>query len=341
MTMLFADGFDVYANLTDMARAGWWCDVDTFTVATTGGRFSGGAFQNNTASGNYASVPITAATGRTLYICGWFKHGGTGGATDVIIKGWGTSRTGNGIFTLRINTSGDVTLLAGATSVATASAAIPSGSYAWLELKVVLGTTTSNGLIELRVNEAVVATSTSTINTNAAVGLVSFGGSAGASPGFWDDIVILDDTGSSPNNNYPGAIRIDTLAANAAGSENNWSNSYTAVDDTPNATDDDSTYVAATTASTKSNYSCADLIVDPNVKFAVQVRAKMKKADVGSKTARTYVRVTSSETTGPTKAMSTDYGWISSGPIVADPSTSSAWTLSGIQNALAGIEVVS
>ena len=341
MSMLFADGFDVYANLTEMTRAGWWQDLDTFTINTSGGRFGGGAFSNNAVTGNYASQALTVATGRTLYICGWFKHGGTGGASDVIIRGWGTARTGNGVFSLRINTSGDVTLLAGATSVATASAAIPSGSFAWIELKVLLGSAPNNGLMELRVNEIVVATSAPTINTNTAIGMISFGGSSGASPGLWDDIVILDDQGSAPNNTYPGALRIDTLAANAAGTVNGFSNTYTNVDDTPNATDDDSTYVAATSAATKSNYDMADLIVDPNTKLAVQIRAKMKKSDVGSKTARTYVRSGSSETTGPTTSLSTDYAWISSGPIAVDPATTAAWTLSGIQNALGGIEVVS
>lgn len=341
MAMLFADGFDLYANLTDMTRAGWWQDVDTFTISASGGRFGGGAFSNNTASGNYASMPVSLSTGRTMYICGWFKHGGTGGASDVIIRGWGASRSGNGVFTLRINTAGDVTLLAGATSVATASAAIPSGSYAWLELKVILGTTTSNGQMELRVNEVVVATSAATINTNTAIRQFSLGGSAGASPGLWDDVVVLDDTGSAPNNTYPGAVRIDTLAANAAGSVNDFSNSYTSVDDTLGAADDDSTYVAATTASSKSNYGVADMIVDPNVKLAVQVRAKMKKSDVGTKTARTYVRSGGSETVGATKTLSTDYAWISSGPIAVDPSTAAAWTLAALQSALAGIEVVS
>lgn len=341
MSLLVADGFDLYANLSRLNGAGW-NTASGISFSSSLGRFGGGCLVN-TLQANYAyiALPATMTRGHVCYI-GWaYKHDGGGGATDLFLRG--ITVGGKQLFALRHNTTGDITALDGnGTGVGTSSGnPLTANVWHWVECKVTTGTNATTGEIEVRVDGNVVLTSASNIDTHDADSGLAAIGFSGSNGNAWIDDVIINDNQGSSMTGYPGDCRINTLRVNGAGTDSGWTGGDTDVDDTLGAADDDATFISASVATTKESFAVENLGPNPTTIHALVARVLARKSDAGVKTMRAYARRSSSTANGDTKSLQTDYVWHRMGTFYTDPSTSAAWTQGGINAAEIGVEVVS
>lgn len=341
MSLLVADGFDIYSSLARINGAGW-NTASGISFSSSLGRYGGGCLVN-TLQANYAYIglPATMTRGHICYI-GWaYKHDGGGGASDLFLRG--ITIGGNQLFALRHNTTGDITALDGGGGSVGSSSGNPltPNVYHWVECKVTTGTNATSGEIEVRVDGNVVLTSASNIDTHDADSGLAAIGFSGSNGNAWIDDVIINDNQGTSMTGYVGDSRINVLRVNGAGTDSGWTGADTDVDDALGAADDDSTYVSATTPATKEGYAMENLAVNPTSIHALVARVLARKSDAGPKTMRAYCEVAGTEAAGTTRALQTDYVWHRMGTFYVDPDTTSAWTQAGVNAAELGLEVIS
>lgn len=343
MALLLADGFDCYANDTQWIESGWARQSASVpAIHLTEGRFGGGCIKAT--SNSQARVGVYVAQGGTVIVGFSYKHDGLGTAADTLLIG--RSTFGAQLFRLEHNTTGDLKAFNNPNTQvgSTATAALAADTWYWIECKVVLGTTASDGSIEVKVDGTTLITATSidTFVSGEHLVAVKIGGGDGI---HWIDDVVIMDAGGSTMNNFIGPTRIDTLSPNAAGGTTNWTavgagSQLAAVDDAANATNDDTDYIESKTAAQEARFGLADLTVEPNNIWGVQVRARTKKEDAGPRTVRTLINSNSVEALGTTRGAPTNYAWVRGGPHYVDPNTSAAFNAAGINALQAGVEIV-
>lgn len=342
MTILFADGLDVYADVTDAVTNSNLSRSSTNTsicnYLTTGGRFGGGAlFSTN--SGQWR-VPLYKAQNSTVIVTFAAFYSGLSGTGFVLMEF--VNSADNIIGTLRFNSDGTLVFRPqnGAAGDVTAPG-LPFTQSVWhsMEVKFVNGSNATNGSVIVRVDgvEVINASGIDTNDsTNTLIG-IDFRHTI-------DDIVINDNAGSI-NNDFLGDVQIDTKLVTADGAVVDWTantgSDFQAVDDALHAADGDTTYIASSTAAQKSRFAIADLTGTSVAIPAVQVRARAKKTDAGPTTWRSYLRSSGTEANGDTKGATTEYAWYRNHIRETDPNTSAAWTDAGVNALEVGVELVS
>lgn len=350
MAVIYMDGCDLYNSTTDLRDAG----VDGYITyfgnkmgySASGGRFGFGALVPDLSTvANYIVPFPPVALGTDLYVGFWFKStlSGTTGFQTLIqlytTNGWRTaiklSHDQNG--TLRVEENDG-------TTHDTASGVLTANTWSWIELKVTLGTNNTNGAYDLHVDTTSVSSDASSDtfpSTGDTVGELRIVGSDYTR--YIDDIVIWTGSGASPTS-FMGYAQIDTLLPTGDGADTAWTASagsdYQCVDDALAGADGDTTYISASSASTKSSFAMADLTGVATSNLAVQVRARAKKTASEVKTLRGYVKSSASTTNGVTRGMMDNYAVHRLGIVSADPNGGGAWTESSINAMQAGVEVI-
>jgi hypothetical protein len=342
MALLFADGLDLYDNQADVVAGGITkVEGTTHTHATTGGRYGGGYIGGTTIFPGWG-VPCAKAPGSTFWFSFAYYHDGNGsniGNGDYWI--YPRDSVNQQHFILFHKASGEIVVVDQTNAVVGSSAAVLTEDvWHWVEVKVVLGTTDSNGTIEVRVDGALAVSFTGidTYNTRDTVNLGFYGSS-----GEWrvDDIIVNDDQGAAFTT-PPGDCVIDVIRPNASGSVTDWSGTFADVDDPNGASDGDTTFVESNTIGAASRFSMASLVGVSTSIAGVQPRAKARNTDAGMRAIRTQVRGSAGTVvTGATYTPDTTYAWSRGHFVYTDPDTSVAWTDAGITAVQAGVEVVS
>lgn len=164
---------------------------------------------------------------------------------------------------------------------------------------------------------------------------------AEGSCGLYDDLYILDTSGSAPTNTFLGPIKIEALLPSAAGDNTDFTPSagsnYAAVDE--NEHDDDTTYVESGTSGHTDLYNFGNLTNIDGTVFGVQVNC-VSKSTVGSIDYKIKAKhsTTEGDSAAITQASST-YA-VDHHIFETNPSTTSAWTPSEVDAAQFGQEVV-
>lgn len=231
----------------------------------------------------------------------------------------------------------DSTLLA-----ETAEGLITTGSWVYLEAKVVIHD--SAGSVSIR-KDGVEILSVSSVDTmNGGTGVITnfgvynqeFSGSE-----LIDDLYIADTTGAV-NNDFLGDVRVVTLRPDGAGDSTQFTPSaganYECVDD--DQVDSDTTYVESSTVGQKDLYALGALGLTPSSIFAVQVSAYARKDDSGVRTARVITKSGTTTENGDETTLGTTYTGVMD-LMELNPDDSAAWELADINALQAGIEVVS
>lgn len=345
MALLFMDGFDCYATAAQAGDGGWQPENSpTCLFSTTGGRYGGGAIYWTTTIYQWIKTVPLVAYGSTIYVGFAYKHGGL--ATTALL--YGKSDASASIFGLSHDAAGALTFIPNSgANISEAGTSLTPGTWHWIEIKVTLGTTASNGAVEVRVNGSVVITGSSidTNTTGAGCGSIEIGGAgSGGSPAYVDDVVVFDGSGATINN-FLGDTKITTHAANADAATVDWTASagadYQCVDDTPNAANDDTDYISSSTAAQESRFGMGNLATAPATIHAVQARYRAKKTDAGTRTMRGLIKSGGVESTGTTLGLSTAYRWSYGDFFPLDPNGSIAWTDTAVNALEVGVEVVS
>lgn len=230
----------------------------------------------------------------------------------------------------------------GSTTIGTSSRRFPTKVWNFIEFKVTIG---DSGSFELRVDGETVC-SASGVDTQA----LTDGGATCVSIGpwggfsyklWWDDLYICNSDGSV-NNDFLGAVRIDVLVPDGAGSSTQWTPStgsnYACVDETIHTTSD-ADYVSTYTDNNIDTYAFGTLSFTPSAIKGVQVNAAAKRTSVQNRNLQLVTRISSTNYTSATHALrSTEK--VHSHLMETNPNTGTAWTKAVIDGAEFGVKAV-
>ena len=180
-------------------------------------------------------------------------------------------------------------------------------------------------------------------SANAYANLILLGGTAGAasSIGYFDDFYLCDTSGSY-NNDFLGDVVIETSMPNAVGSNNDWtalggSSHYLEVDEA--SVDGDTSYVYTATASARDTYGLTDISASGGTVMAVAVNVVAEKDGTDTRGIKPVVKSSTSYAQGAETILSLGSYLSIQSIFETDPSTTSAWTESGVNAMEAGVDL--
>lgn len=247
--------------------------------------------------------------------------------------------------TLRVLTSGEwryhLGSEVGTTLGTTSGFAATAGNWVYVELIVKISDTV--GTVDLVINgaSALSLSSQDTRNAgNASVDRVRFYGSSnGSDDPTYDDIYILDDSGSV-NNQRLGAQRVVGIYPDGIGDSTQFTPStgdnYAAVDD--NAHDSDTSYVESDNSSDTDLYQYGSVNSLPNIK-GIQINTTVRDTDANTHTLKQVAKSGSTQSDGTAIAVGSPTFRTLSRVLETDPDTSTQWTASGVDAAQFGVKV--
>jgi hypothetical protein len=240
---------------------------------------------------------------------------------------------------IRVKSDGTIAAYLGAgTLLGTSTLQLTATSWYFIELKVLADN--SAGTVDVIVNGAnwLSLTSQDTQVTNPYHTAVRLGLNDGAVFTRYDDMYVLDSTGSK-NKDVLGNRRVDALLPDGAGDDTNWTPSagsnYQNVDDGA-LLDEDTTYNETSTDAHDDLYSYDDLPGDASTVDGLMIVTDVR-VTTGSMDLSQNIKTGSTEYPGtPDTVVSTSYVTLTRLE-EDDPDTSVAWTVSGVNGAQFGI----
>lgn len=345
MTLLFADGFDIYADRADVGQTGWFTNNASLDLSTTGGRFGGGCLTATVA--NDWRCPAVVPIGSTVIICFAYYFNNLPNSTSTFRALVGGSTQGDGrLFSVESNNTGAMRCFGQSGKVGSdVSDVFVDQTWQWIEVKVVLGTTASNGSLEVRVDGMTKFSETGIDtfnNSNSILNSLYFTGRAGGGVRI-DDVIIMDGNGSTMND-YIGNARIDTLIPNSNGTEDDWvasaGSQYQCLDDVIGGSNDNTDYVYLDSPGLL-DLQMSNIVGNPATIYAVQTRTRVSKSDVGVRTFRTNLLSSASTANGLTKGFPIGYSWLRNGIFEKDPNGDVAWTKAAVDALQVQLEMLS
>ena len=282
MSVLFVDGCDHYVS-AEIPRK-WTANSGGTIVAA--GRRTGSKALTLASSSLYVMKQLPAAYTTLVVGCGIMLSPMPGTAIAPIRF----RNNGAGQCCLTINANGSIGfvrgLFAGGTTVETSAIGlIQANRWYHIEVKVVFHDST--GTYEVRLNGTDVLSGTGVDTEGDATDgadQIYFGVGENSITVSLDDIFVAED--------WQGDCRVDTLMPTGAGTATQWTPNtganYAAVDDSGDS-DDDTTYVADSTAGHIDTYAFGDLEATGGTIKAVAVNVACRKDDAGARTVKGVV----------------------------------------------------
>ena len=351
MALLFMDGFDV----GDYAVKGWdslQAGGSGGAVSLTSGRISGSGIQVSQPGGGlisnivfrrahaainrvtvgFAVLPSALDAGASLGIT---LHSDAGVTPHLTFMNNSSTR----VLELR---RGDHT----GTLLASSALMLSPGNWRYFEIRATINDTTGSCEVRVDGNTTPIINFTGdtrnggTLTTFDMISLRAYkSGTTGAATGVFDDLYILDDTGTT-NTTFLGDVRAITLRPDGAGADTqlaptgsatNWQN----VDETAYSTVD---YNASATVGQRDTYTLSNLPLGMGTVHAVQSNLIAAKSDATTANARIPLRSGGALYYGMTTALSTSYLTFSD-VYQLNPNTSSSWTQAAVDGLEVGMEV--
>lgn len=335
MAVVFMDGFDHLAAADIVLK--WDSSSTTVGASKVTGVYGFGSAQRNNGTGRIAQRTVPSAS--TYVVAQHFRTDNLPGSDAAIVR----FRESTTLHTdIRLAADGALRATRNGTSLGiSAAGVIAINTWYWIAVKVTVHDST--GVVTVYVNGSSVLSLTSQDTRNGGSGIVDniqlLSVAAGVNVD-WDNVVILDTTGSAPLNDIPTEEwRIDTRSATGAGNStqftpsagSNWQN----VDDATQ--DGDSTYNSSSTSGHTDLFAIDNF--DPGVVRAVQVNIVARRDDAGPREIREKCRSSSTNYNGTTQAVTGSY-LVYRQIREVDPDTSAAWGSSALNAAEFGYELV-
>ena len=329
MALLFMDGFDAGDALTKWNLGGSGAS-NTTTPFGIGRSWFLNSFSQTIKKSFTPSTQIFAGfhyrtSNTVMQGTAFFRIYGDSGATNHL--------------SLMFTGPTTIAVYRGATQLATGTATEPLDSWAYIEISATIHDST--GSCSVRVNSAPVINftgDTKNAGSSTNIDAVAFTAASSSAVQF-DNFYVCDATGSSPYNTFLGEVRIETVTPNGAGTDTQFTPStganYTTVDELPYSSVD---YIYATASGTRDTYTMSNVPSGYNV-LAVQSNVIAKKTDAGGTAVRPAIISGGSLYYGSSVALTPTDTTISDIRTI-DPATSTTWTISGVNNIEAGVEVV-
>jgi len=353
--LLTMDGFDLYPGNTSYAGyyellARGWNPSYLFAIGITltGGKYGQGAATIVRADNNDHSIYRALSSTKTTVIAQTFVRPGTTLGSCIFFEMWYGAHSAL-VMRLKTTAAGALELYnCNGILIATSAAnVIRSGTYHHLQVKCT--SADSTGTVVVRVDNANIFVYSGNIDTavgNVGIDRVYFFSCVDrATETRYDDIIIMDNTGLAPRNDFIGECRICTLLPNADTAMSDFtrssgSNDYEMVDDAiPGNHDVDATYIWTNSLGAKSMFDVGNLSITPSAIYAVQHSVVLDKTTSDTRQARGLVSSNSVVQNGATRSLNTAYLYYQD-LIEQDPDGPKEWTKAAIDALQIGVEVV-
>lgn len=345
MSLLFIDGCSHYS--TNQIGRKYNNQVNTngtITINNTTPRFTGSSHLRIVAGSFSSTYVVKTLAASATWVVGFAYRTSSIGGGEGSWYPLGIRDNGVRQVELKLNSNGTISItrnqnaLTGGTSVL----ALSANTWYYIEWKVTVADSIGANTCQVYVNGIQwlnVTTGQDTKNTaNATADGFYFGDENGSADGVTQDFTdIYIDNGTT----FLGPQRVETLYPTGGGNSSQFTPSagsnYQCVDETPPT--DDTDYVESTTAGHIDTYAMGDLSSTPASIAAVQISSTDRKTDAGAKTINHAIRRSSTNYFGADIAQGDSY-LINYTIWSTDPSTSAAWTASGINAAEVGQKLV-
>jgi len=335
MTLLFIDGFTHYTDIFDK----WDFYSGSPTFQSLGGRFFGDSLQFNSAE----PIEKFFGTGIEEMVVGFaFKPVSSPSSSNVFMEFTNGDYPSTGHAALYFDSVNlNMDLYTGGSLRGSTSAWV-LGEWRYVEIKIKVGDPT--GTYEVKIDGV-----TELSDTNADVlasggedkiSIVRFGVAGSIGTNELDDVYMLDTAGSV-NNDFLGAVTVETLAPTADGNTTNFTRSsgvanYEMVDDA--APDGDSTYNSSSTATNKDTFTFEDLTTVAGTIHGVQTYINGRKQDAGLRELSDVIRHSAVDYDGSSTALNQGY-YKHTDIHETNPGTATAWTVSDVNGAEFGYKI--
>lgn len=340
--ILFCDSFDHYSTLT---AKGYTVTGNTSINAGTGRWLKAGRTRSTAVSGNGGSITWNHPSSDDELIIGVAIDADRLGMSHIEFCEGATVH-----ITVWVNNSGNIEIrrgTSGGTLLATGSATVAINTYFYIEVKCKISDTV--GAVEVKINGASDVSFSGDTRNGGASGVINniklltpyLGSGVAGANSEWDDLVILDTSGT--NNDFLGDVRIEALYPNGngnssqlVGSDEDSTDNYAQVDETP--PDDDVTYVQSSNVGDRDTYTYSDITSTVGVVYGVQVLPYAKKTDASARSINAVVRSNGVDQVSSDQTLTTSYKYF---PYVVeeDPDISAAWTIASVNDAEFGVGV--
>lgn len=336
MPIELIDGFDYYANITQFLRR--WTSDSGATRSLVTGRLGGQAIRHGSVTLSHVSFPSTNAVRVGCAVR--FSAIPSDGVRFLQFRN-GTSFQCE----LALTSTGTIGFRRSGTVIGTdTTATLLANTWYYLEWYVVITDSTAANQCNLYINNELfhsLGTGEDTKNlTSNQVNRLYIGSNSTGTNVDIDDLWVSTESTSLPT--LLGDTRIVTLYpdnngafSDFVGSDSDSIDNYLEVNST---TISESTFVQSSTVNHRDSYSMADLGLSTSAIHAVAINAHLRKEDAGSRTARSFLRIgtTNYETANITPT--TSYVCYQN-LYLTNPATSSAWTDAAVNGLQAGIKV--
>ena len=344
MALLWYSGFEGVhstSSSADWNDNGWHTPANSPFGST--GRSGTGRSMGFTINENVRCKYVLDTTGATTYVLGFaFKtnSSSTTGATHIFANQSSTNLDSTSStlgFRLEHHDYYLKVIRRGST---VATLPITVNTWTYLEFKFKLG---SSGSFEVRQDTVVVYTDSEPVNMGTENKFVIGSEDNTNSSSYFDDVYLLDTTGST-NNDYLGAVHIERLSPAGNGNSTELTPSagsnFECVDEgNPNG---DSDYVESSTVGAKDTYAMSDPVAVSGSVVAARYGFTARKSTIEGTIGITPIIRSGGTDYDQTNVSLTSTGYVlSSGEISIDPATSSTWTKAGIDAMEMGFKVTS
>lgn len=347
MTLLFCEGFDQYADKTEMSDT-WTFSAGpgstTYSLVT--GRPSAG--QGVLINSDFSSINTSAISNNSSFIIGFAIKSNSGIPTtsleQVLII---TTGSGTVIGTVFITVSGQLTYTRSVgNTLGTTTASINSSDWTYVELKVFIDN--SVGTVDIQFNGTNVLSLTGQ-DTEPSIASIAatytFVGNLEFDPIF-DDVYIADTAGTI-NNDFLGDSKVEYLAPDGVGGTTQWTiggdtpaaTNWESVDDANPGSDGTTTVVESSTAANIDLYTFGNLASSSATIHGVQVGVHARKEGIGGGSLKLKCDDQTTVQDGADIGLSTTFTHYNS-MFESRDGASTAWTGTLVDGADFGIEVV-
>lgn len=328
MALIWADSFDHYGSIANMLLGAYSAVDSDFSISTSQKR-TGTSSLRLTPSFGEAYVRRSLGVAKTTVGFGLGLYCNNLPADDRYRISFLTNALAE-VVTMRLNPTGQLVFMRGATTLAISDPIIVSASFQHIEIKVIRDNVV--GEIEVRVDGEVVIHNTGLNLGTVDISNIVWGKYATGSDSnsfFFDDIFAWDTTGSY-NNSFMGPQRVYTTFCDADTAVEDWTttgaaDAYQAVNNVPQ--DGDTTYIESSTATDKIELELPALPPEVATIAAVFVQTLGKLTAAGVGNVQTSIVNGVAAASGPDQVLTTSYVYWPA-VFAINPTTSAPFTKS-------------
>jgi hypothetical protein len=225
----------------------------------------------------------------------------------------------------------------GGTVIATGTTALIANAWNYIEVKLFVNG--ASGTVEVHLNGVTEIASTTGNFGSTNIDTIGINQTTSNSNTDYDDMYVLDTTGSSPRNTFLGDVRVETIYPTGAGAHTQWTPdsgaNWARVSEAQ--ADGDTSYVADGTPNDLDSYVFGDIDGGATV-YGIQTNLYARKDDAATRQIANLIRQASTDYIGSTVTLSSTYAFFSQ--LYNQDPTAADWTATSVNADEFGIKEI-